>query len=46
MIWLCELACVGSTPFRSGISNNCKTQRENIEIRAFEAVLEASITGN
>ena len=42
MICLCKLAYVSSTPFRSGISNDCKTQRQNIEIEALEAELEVS----
>lgn len=37
---LCKLAYVSSTPFRSGVSIDCKTQRQNIEIEALEAALE------
>ena len=39
---LCKLAYVSSTPFRSGVSIDCKTQRQNIEIEALEAALEVS----
>ena len=43
IICLCKFAYVSSTPFRSGVSNDCKTRRQHIEIEALEADLEVSI---
>ena len=42
MINLCNLAFASSFFFQSGISNDCETKRQNIELEVLEAALGVS----